>query len=632
MNTTFYRAIIKSGVCSQLTTPVAVVQVYSATSAGTITSQDTAKCEGINFGSLTLSGNEGNIEKWESSADGGLTWNYISNTTSQEYYFNLKNPTWFRVIVQNNGCERDTSNELFINVYSEPVGGIVDPISETCQGIGTGVIKLKSYAGKIEKWQTAATLNDIWIDVANVTDSIVYANQNQDIYYRAVLSNGVCGSVNSMPGLLKVYTPTVTGTLLGGGEVCDSANTGEIFVQGQVGSLVDWETSVSPSGPFNSTGLMTPTYTYFNINQPLSVRAKIRNGVCPDAYTNAVTFSLNPNPQPDFSADGLCGGRIASFFDQSTISSGSIVDHYWAVSDGFTTGKKDFKKAFISSGEFLVNLRVRSDKGCTNEVTRSVVIDEAPVADFRFVGGLSADEFCSTDNVIFQNLTNDLLGAGLNYYWDFGDGNTSTLKDPTHIFSTPGTFIVKLKVSSPAFCSDSISRYTTVYQTNKPSAGSDVSISKGMGYQLKASGGFTYSWKPEQFLSNPLISDPIATIDASTEFIVETTDTKGCVGKDSIFLTVVDDYKIRPNNVITPDGNGANDVWIISNIDNYPDNTVSVFDRWGRLVFETTNYQNDWGATNSDGSLLVDGTYYYVVSFESNSAVYKGAITIVRNK
>jgi len=632
VNTTFYRAIIKSGVCSQLTTPVAIVEVYSASSGGTITSQDTAQCEGINFGSLTLAGNEGNIEKWESSSDGGVTWKYISNTTSQEYYFNLKNPTWFRVIVQNNGCEKDTSNELFVNVYSEPVGGIVDPISEACQGIGTGVIKLKSHAGKIEKWQTAATLNDIWMDVANVTDSIVYANQNQDIYYRAVLSNGVCGSVNSKAGLLKVYTPTVTGTLLGGGEVCDSANTGEIFVQGQVGSLIDWETSLSPASPFSSAGLMTATYTYFNINSPLSVRAKIKNGVCPDAYTNAVTFSLNPNPQPDFDADGLCGGRIATFTDKSTILSGSIVDHYWAVSDGFTTGKKDFKKAFISSGEFLVNLRVRSDKGCTSEVTRSVVIDEAPTANFRFIGGLTADVVCSTDSITCQNLTNDPLGAGLDYFWDFGDGTTSTLQNPKRVFSTPGTFIVKLVVSSPAFCSDSLSRFITVYKTVKPTASADASISKGIGYQLKGSGGLTYSWTPAEFLSNSFITNPIADIDVATEFILETTDINGCTGRDSIFLTVVDDYKIRPNNVITPDGNGANDVWIISNIDNYPDNTVSVFDRWGRLVFETTDYQNDWGATNSDGSLLVDGTYYYVVSFESNSAVYKGAITIVRNK
>ena len=48
---------------------------------------------------------------------------------------------------------------------------------------------------------------------------------------------------------------------------------------------------------------------------------------------------------------------------------------------------------------------------------------------------------------------------------------------------------------------------------------------------------------------------------------------------------------------------------------NYPVNHVTVFDRWGREVYGSEGYKNDWGATNYNGHLLMDGTYYYVIEF-----------------
>jgi len=94
---------------------------------------------------------------------------------------------------------------------------------------------------------------------------------------------------------------------------------------------------------------------------------------------------------------------------------------------------------------------------------------------------------------------------------------------------------------------------------------------------------------------------------------------------------VTEDYTVIPSNVITPDGNLENDVWVVQNIENYPKNNVSVFDRWGREVFTAKGYQNDWGATNRNGHLLMDGTYYYVLEFPEVDKIIKGAITVVRN-
>jgi gliding motility-associated-like protein len=115
-------------------------------------------------------------------------------------------------------------------------------------------------------------------------------------------------------------------------------------------------------------------------------------------------------------------------------------------------------------------------------------------------------------------------------------------------------------------------------------------------------------------------------------FTVVGTDYYGCTSSDSVWVNVIRDHTVRPNNVITPDGNNENDVWVVQNIENYPNNSVSVFDRWGREVFRTDSYQSDWGATDLHGKGLMDGTYYYVIEFPEINKVMKGAITVVNNK
>ena len=96
-------------------------------------------------------------------------------------------------------------------------------------------------------------------------------------------------------------------------------------------------------------------------------------------------------------------------------------------------------------------------------------------------------------------------------------------------------------------------------------------------------------------------------------------------------INVTNDYNVIPTNVITPDGNGQNDFWIITNIENYAESQVTVFNRWGGEVLNTTGYQNDWDGRNENGDILPDGAYYYTISFPGSDRTYKGAISIIRN-
>ena len=89
-------------------------------------------------------------------------------------------------------------------------------------------------------------------------------------------------------------------------------------------------------------------------------------------------------------------------------------------------------------------------------------------------------------------------------------------------------------------------------------------------------------------------------------------------------------------NAFTPDGDGINEVWVIEGIEKYPDNQLTIYNRWGNLVFSAEGYLNTWGGTsnsnlNVGGEQLPTGTYYYVIDTKDATAgVLKGYVYIQR--
>jgi len=82
-------------------------------------------------------------------------------------------------------------------------------------------------------------------------------------------------------------------------------------------------------------------------------------------------------------------------------------------------------------------------------------------------------------------------------------------------------------------------------------------------------------------------------------------------------------------NIISPNEDGNNDYFLVSCINQYPDNQLRIFNRWGDKVYETRNYQNDWAGT-FESRLLPAGTYFYVLELEEGGTPLKGFITIFR--
>lgn len=157
-------------------------------------------------------------------------------------------------------------------------------------------------------------------------------------------------------------------------------------------------------------------------------------------------------------------------------------------------------------------------------------------------------------------------------------------------------------------------------------------VDKGITVKLTASGGETYQWQnAEGIIGATNNADLLVRPDKTTVYSVTVTNGGGCSSTMQFTLSLKDNYDlVIVSNLLSPNGDGINDYWIIENIDLYPENEVKVFDKSGRLIFNKKGYRNDWDGKVS-GKLLQEDTYYYLIDFGVGQPKKKGFITMLNN-
>jgi len=123
IQTTQYRAVVQSGVCTAINSSAATITVDQITVGGTVNA-NAIVCAGVNSGTLNLSGHTGSVSRWESSVNGGGTWSPITNTTTSQAYLNLTQTTMYRAVVQSGVCAIVNSAAATITVNNRPTGAI----------------------------------------------------------------------------------------------------------------------------------------------------------------------------------------------------------------------------------------------------------------------------------------------------------------------------------------------------------------------------------------------------------------------------------------------------------------------------------------------------------------------------
>jgi gliding motility-associated-like protein len=187
---------------------------------------------------------------------------------------------------------------------------------------------------------------------------------------------------------------------------------------------------------------------------------------CKDTFLRK-NYVIVSKPQMKIKASPIlaCAPSTIDFIDSSTNTKGATnVSRTWFWGDlsSTTSSAITASKIYTTPGNYIVKVVTSDNNGCKDSVTIKVE-SRRPKADF--VAVLDTFTCIGRENSFFQKSS----GVDLSYFWDFGDGSTSTLADPKYTYSTIGSFNVKLVVTDASGCKDSLTKMAYV-KTTKPSA------------------------------------------------------------------------------------------------------------------------------------------------------------------
>ncbi|NUY81875.1 hypothetical protein HUK80_13305 [Flavobacterium sp. MAH-1] len=295
--TTYYRAVVQSGVCATANSAVATVTVNPASVGGSVAGSATV-CAPTNSGTLTLSGHVGTVIGWESSTNNFTTAGTpISNTTTSLNYSNLSVTTYYRAIVQSASCASANSAVATITVNPASVGGTVSGTTTLCGTTNSGTLTLSANVGNVIGWESSTNnFATAGTPIANTTTSLNYNNLSVTTYYRAIVQSGSCASAYSSVATVTVAPVNVAGTLSGDATYCSHTNSGMLNLNGYTGTTFAWEYSLDN---FATAGIPivnnTSSLNYSNLNATTYYRVLIGNGVCAGAYCNVIAITVNSN-------------------------------------------------------------------------------------------------------------------------------------------------------------------------------------------------------------------------------------------------------------------------------------------------------------------------------------------------
>ena len=162
-------------------------------------------------------------------------------------------------------------------------------------------------------------------------------------------------------------------------------------------------------------------------------------------------------------------------------------------------------------------------------------------------------------------------------------------------------------------------------------AGNDTLVAGGVPFQLMGTGGVTYRWAPPTGLSDPDIAAPTVTITSDMTYVLTASSPAGCSSTDTVNVRVFKGPDIYVPTAFSPNGDGLNDI-----LRAFPVGVrflhLRIYDRWGRLVFGTTDHRKGWDGT-AQGRRLPAGTFAWSTEGDlpdGRRLARKGTLQLIR--
>ncbi|MFZ7122771.1 MAG: PKD domain-containing protein [Bacteroidota bacterium] len=298
----------------------------------------------------------------------------------------------------------------------------------------------------------------------------------------------------------------------------------------------------------------------------------------------------------------------------------------------------------VPPGSYDVSLTVLNQFGCRDTVILpGAIVVPGPTGSFTF----APDSGCSPLSVTFNGTS---TGAAF-YSWDFGDGTVLSeveLDTVSHTYTGNGSYVPQFYLGfqlpvSQSFCYVPVPIFDTVKVTSL--IGVDILedtivVTDGEQDTLHVfvtdpnnNPPYTYNWTPASQVTQDLLDDETfyATTTGNTQYYYVSVPfgVSGCSAIDSVLVVYrVCEGELKIPNVFTPDDDGKNDTYYVKDLCNYDGFEFRIYNRWGRIIYESSDPDFQWDGKTTGGELANEGVYYYVMKTKTKEL--KGWIQLIR--
>lgn len=325
----------------------------------------------------------------------------------------------------------------------------------------------------------------------------------------------------------------------------------------------------------------------------------------------------------------LCDSGTIHFIDSTTFNN-PIISYTWNFGDGTNSSIASPSHYYGNLGIYPVSLNVLTQNQCVDTFKLSVPLKVVASPDVRIEGD---SVICVGDGINHLGVFNRTDTSVVRWAWNFPNGNTAAVQLPQRqIYTVAGKFVVQTIATNSSGCKDIERKNIKVNPIPTVSLPSVITTRTGSPVQIPATyfgGVVSYNWTNPESLNCASCPEPVASPKFNTKYRVNFVDSNGCRNRGEVQVIVFcnNDNVFVPN-TFSPNGDGSNDVFYVRGKGLNRVKSLRIFNRWGQVVFERTNFAvNDasagWNGTYNHAKPIPDVYVYQLEIWCDNSTVVK---------
>jgi gliding motility-associated-like protein len=370
----------------------------------------------------------------------------------------------------------------------------------------------------------------------------------------------------------------------------------------------------------------------YRITQTGTYQARVFSFLGCNLLTKSVNVDISSIPLPGFTVDKPVQCFVNNKFVFTNTSTNAVgnMQYKWFMGDGFTATSRDITYSYKKPGTYEVILVVNSNTACADSTSMTITVHANIFADFSVAAA------CLNEPVIAVNHTIDPGTSTVYYLWDFGNGRTSTLRNPpVQVYPVVGNYVMSLTVSS-AQCPFPLNIQKRFVKIEKPVPGINNPVAYAVAnlpqtLQARAV-GTTALWLPADNLDNAASYRPVFMGDAEKTYTIQLTTSAGCITVDTQVVKINKNIVIYVPNAFTPNNDSRNDVLKPFMIGIKELVYFKIFNRWGELVYETNSMNQGWDGRHKGNPVQSHTLVWMLQGIGADDKVYnaKGSTVLIR--